>query len=137
MVQVSRQRRSPHGTSSHVLKLANDEAERVTRGKNDTEKEEILLIARSLARTLLHQPTVALRSADLSTDEGQKILRSAHSCQLLELAYDEAERLTRGRSNGERKDVRLIAGAIARALLRQPEIELRSENVSSDSGLEL
>ena len=53
------------------------------------------------------------------------------------MAYDEAERLTRGRSDGERKDVRLIAGAIARALLRQPEIELPSENVSNDSGLEL
>ena len=118
---------------SHVLKLANDEAELITRGRGDTEKEEVLLIARSIARTLLHQPTVALRSADLSTDEGQKLLRSAHSCQLLELAYDEAERLTHGRSERERKDVRLIAGTIARALLRQPEIELPSENISSDS----
>ena len=122
---------------SHVLKLANDEAERLTRGRSDNEKEEILLIARALARTLLHHPTVALRSADLSTDAGQKILRSAHSCQLLELAYDEAERLTHGRSEGERKDVRLIAGALARTLLRQPEMVLPAENRPTDSGQEL
>ncbi|HSG09636.1 MAG TPA: glutamyl-tRNA reductase [Longimicrobiales bacterium] len=60
-----------------ILALAHDEAERRARGKSPEEREELARFARSLARTLLHAPTVAIREADPGTPEGQWLLRAA------------------------------------------------------------
>jgi glutamyl-tRNA reductase len=62
-----------------VLALAQEEAERKARGRTPEEREELLRFARSLARTLLHSPTVAIRDADPSSPEGQWLLRNATS----------------------------------------------------------
>ena len=59
---------------AHVLSLANDEAERLTQGHSPEEREKMRLFARSLARTLLHAPTVALRSADPESPEGRFLI---------------------------------------------------------------
>lgn len=62
-----------------VLAMAQEEAERHGRGKSAEEREELARFARSLARTLLHAPTVAIREADPGTPEGQWLLRAAPS----------------------------------------------------------
>ncbi len=60
-----------------VLALAREEAERRSRGRPEAERDELVQFARSLARTLLHSPTVALREADPESPEGQWLLRTA------------------------------------------------------------
>jgi glutamyl-tRNA reductase len=60
-----------------VLDLARTEAERFGQGRSDEEKEQMRLLARSLARTLLHQPTLALRDADPESPEGRFMLEAA------------------------------------------------------------
>ncbi|MDT8369118.1 MAG: glutamyl-tRNA reductase [Longimicrobiales bacterium] len=60
-----------------VLSMAASEAERYGRGLDDDERERLDRFARALARTLLHQPTVALRDADPGTEEGRQILETA------------------------------------------------------------
>lgn len=60
-----------------VLDLAKAEAERFGQGRSDEEKEQMRLLARSLARTLLHPPTLALREADPESPEGRFLLDAA------------------------------------------------------------
>lgn len=60
-----------------VLDLARAEAERFGQGRNEEEKEQMRLLARSLARTLLHPPTLALREADPESPEGRFLLDAA------------------------------------------------------------
>jgi len=60
-----------------VLQRAEEEADRYARGRSEREREEMRRFARSLARSLLHSPTVALRDADPSGDEGRALLDSA------------------------------------------------------------
>ncbi|MHB1191448.1 MAG: glutamyl-tRNA reductase [Longimicrobiales bacterium] len=62
-----------------ILAVAQEEAERKARGRTPEEREELLRFARSLARTLLHSPTVAIRDADPSSPEGRWLLRNATS----------------------------------------------------------
>jgi glutamyl-tRNA reductase len=62
---------------SQVLDLARAEAERLSRGRSDQEREAIIRFARSVARTRLHRPTLALREADPSTPDGRTLLESA------------------------------------------------------------
>lgn len=62
-----------------VLAMAQEEAERRSRGRSPEEQEDLARFARSLARTLLHAPTVAIRDADPATTEGQWLLRTATS----------------------------------------------------------
>ena len=59
------------------LDVARDEAERQAPGPSSMGRDEMTRFARSLARTLLHAPTVALRDADPSTPEGRLLLESA------------------------------------------------------------
>jgi glutamyl-tRNA reductase len=78
-------RRSRHtasvlrGIREQVMAIAESEANRRSRGLADVEREELQRFARSLARTLLHAPTVALRDADPTSPEGRWLLRSASS----------------------------------------------------------
>ena len=60
-----------------VLDLARAEAERFGQGRTEEEKEQMRLLARSLARTILHTPTVALREADPESPEGRFLLETA------------------------------------------------------------
>lgn len=60
-----------------VLELARAEADRHARGRPAAEQERIHRIVRSVARTLLHQPTAALRDADPSHADGRRLLESA------------------------------------------------------------
>lgn len=60
-----------------VLDLAQAEAERFGQGRSEEEKEQMRLLARSLARTLLHPPTLALREADPESPEGRFLLEAA------------------------------------------------------------
>jgi glutamyl-tRNA reductase len=60
-----------------VLEVARVEAERFARGRSPEEREEVARFARTLARTLLHPPTVALRQADPSNPQGRALLESA------------------------------------------------------------
>jgi glutamyl-tRNA reductase len=62
---------------SQVLELAQSVAERHARGRSEGEREEMRMLARSLARTLLHPPTMALREADPGSTEGRWLLESA------------------------------------------------------------
>lgn len=62
-----------------VLALAQEEAERRSRGRTEAEREDLQRFARSLAQTLLHSPTMAIREADPHSAEGQWLLRSASS----------------------------------------------------------
>lgn len=61
----------------HVLDVAQEEASRFARGRSEEEQEEIRRFARSMARTILHQPTVALREADPESPVGRSILEAA------------------------------------------------------------
>lgn len=60
-----------------ILAMAQEEADRRSRGRSEAEREELARFARSLARTLLHAPTLAIRDADPATPEGQWLLRTA------------------------------------------------------------
>ncbi len=62
-----------------VLETARAEAERYARGRSEKERQDVLRLARSVARSLLHTPTVALRDADPTNAEGRKLLESATS----------------------------------------------------------
>jgi glutamyl-tRNA reductase len=59
-----------------VLALAREEADRLGRGRSREDQEELRRLARSLARTLLHHPTLALRTADPDTPAGRSLLES-------------------------------------------------------------
>ena len=61
----------------HVLDVAQEEASRFARGRSDEEQEEIRRFARSMARTILHQPTLALREADPESPSGRTLLEAA------------------------------------------------------------
>jgi glutamyl-tRNA reductase len=62
-----------------VMAIAESEANRRSRGLDAEERQNLQRFARSLARTLLHAPTVAIRGADPTSAEGQWLLRSASS----------------------------------------------------------
>ena len=62
---------------TQVLELAQSVAERHSQGRTAEEQEEMRMLARSLARTLLHPPTMALREADPESTEGRWLLESA------------------------------------------------------------
>ncbi|MDT8341743.1 MAG: glutamyl-tRNA reductase [Longimicrobiales bacterium] len=62
-----------------ILALAQQEAERRAEGRPDEERQALTRFARSLARTLLHAPTVAIREADPETPEGRWLLHAAPS----------------------------------------------------------
>jgi len=62
---------------SHVLELAETEANRYARGLSEEACEALHRMARSLARRMLHTPTVALREADPETQDGRRLLESA------------------------------------------------------------
>jgi glutamyl-tRNA reductase len=62
-----------------VLSMAAREAERHGQGLTPEQQEALRRFARALARTLLHEPTAALREADPHTDEGRSLLDSAGS----------------------------------------------------------
>jgi len=62
-----------------VMAVAQREAQRRSRGRSEAERQEMERFARSLARTLLHSPTLALRDADPTSAEGQWLMRSATS----------------------------------------------------------
>ncbi len=74
---------------SQVLDLARDEAARFARGRSEDEREAMIRFARTLARTLLHQPTITLRDADPSSAEGRALLESAG--RLFGVLADEAD----------------------------------------------
>ena len=60
-----------------VLELAQAEAERAARGRTEREREELHRLARSLAKAVLHHPTLALREADATRAEGRRLLETA------------------------------------------------------------
>ena len=60
-----------------VLSLAQAEADRQGRGLQEAQRERLHQFARSLARTILHRPTVALREADPATEDGRAVLHAA------------------------------------------------------------
>ncbi len=60
-----------------VLGRAREEAERLARGQSPEARAEAHRLARAVARSLLHGPTVALRQADSSTEEGRRLLDAA------------------------------------------------------------
>lgn len=62
-----------------VLRRASAEAERFARGREPTDREDFRRFARTLARRLLHTPTVALREADPANEEGRVLLESAQA----------------------------------------------------------
>jgi len=68
-----------------VLSMADRAAERHGRGLEPGERETLRRFARSLARTLLHQPTVALRDADPSSRDGRMLIASARQMFGVEL----------------------------------------------------
>jgi len=73
-----------------VLETARAEAERYARGRSEEERKDMLRLARSLARSLLHTPTVALREADPNDAEGRKLLESATSLFGVEPSHGKA-----------------------------------------------
>jgi glutamyl-tRNA reductase len=60
-----------------VLELAQAEAERAGRGRTEREREDLHRLARSLAKAVLHHPTLALREADATRAEGRRLLETA------------------------------------------------------------
>lgn len=62
-----------------ILDLARSEADRAARGRDDDEREVLHRLARSVARAVLHHPTLALREADASRVEGRRLLETASS----------------------------------------------------------
>ncbi len=65
--------------SERVLEQAREAARRHARGLEPEQRETLQRFARSLARTLLHEPTRALREADVRTVEGRGVLRAAEA----------------------------------------------------------
>jgi glutamyl-tRNA reductase len=61
----------------HVLERALTEADRHAGRASDGRRDEMRRLARSVARALLHQPTVALRDADPASERGRALLRHA------------------------------------------------------------
>jgi glutamyl-tRNA reductase len=81
-IQWARSRKSGpilRAVREQILALAHEEAERRARGKSPEEREALTRFARSLARTLLHAPTLAIRKADPSTPEGRWLIDAAPS----------------------------------------------------------
>ncbi|MDX1492988.1 MAG: glutamyl-tRNA reductase, partial [Longimicrobiales bacterium] len=74
----------------HVLDVAKEEAERFARGRSREEQEQIRRFARSMARTLLHQPTLALREADPGSEKGRSILDAAPTLFGVDVASGES-----------------------------------------------
>lgn len=62
---------------ARVLEMAETEVERHARGLSGEDRERMLDFARSFARSLLHQPTAALRQADPQLADGRTLLDSA------------------------------------------------------------
>jgi glutamyl-tRNA reductase len=62
-----------------VIDMASAEADKFCRGLDGDQREAVQTFARSFARSLLHQPTVALRSVDSSTTDGQQFLEQVGS----------------------------------------------------------
>lgn len=60
-----------------VLRRARTEADRLARGRSREEQEQARRLARAVARSLLHTPTVALRDADPTSEEGKRLVESA------------------------------------------------------------
>jgi len=79
-----------------VLDLAREEAERFGQGRSAEEREQLFRFARSLARTLLHAPTVALRAADPESPEGRLLLEQTPT--LFGVGTESAERERPGRT---------------------------------------
>lgn len=84
-----------------VLSIANQEAERFAQGRSKEEREQLQRLARSLARTILHPPTVALRSADPASAEGRFLLEQLPALFGVD-DVDDATRTQRSRSDGGR-----------------------------------
>lgn len=61
----------------HLLSVAEREAERHARGLDPEQRVVLRRFARSLARTILHDPTMALRRADPDSPDGQALLAVA------------------------------------------------------------
>jgi glutamyl-tRNA reductase len=60
-----------------VLLVARREADRFAQGRSEGEREQMRRLARSVARTLLHAPSVALRAVDPNSAEGRAVLKHA------------------------------------------------------------
>lgn len=60
-----------------VLEIAGAEADRFAQGRTAEEREQMHRLARSLARTILHAPTMALRELDSESEEGRSLLAAA------------------------------------------------------------
>jgi len=73
---------------AHVLEVARDEARRYGKGRSLEEREQIERLARSVARTLLHRPTLALRDADPASPEGRSLLEAAPALFGVEVSSD-------------------------------------------------
>jgi glutamyl-tRNA reductase len=64
-------------TRELVLARAAREADRLGRGATSEERERYRVLARAVARSLLHAPTMALRKADATTPEGRSLMETA------------------------------------------------------------
>ncbi len=60
-----------------VLEVARSEADRLSRGEDEEERARTRKLARSIARTLLHAPTVELREVDPESSRGRSLLEAA------------------------------------------------------------
>ena len=60
-----------------ALEVARAEADRIGQSQDEDERVRLRRLARSIARTLLHAPTLALRDADASTPSGRALIESA------------------------------------------------------------
>lgn len=74
---------------SQVLNRALAEAERHAKGASEEQREQMRRLALSVARALLRQPTVILREADPTSDEGRKLLAHATTLFGIEEHADE------------------------------------------------
>lgn len=78
---------------SQVLEMARSVADRHSQGRTEVEQEEMRMLARSLARTLLHPPTMALREADPESPEGRWLLESAAALFGVDEAAENGDRV--------------------------------------------
>ncbi|MEQ8329872.1 MAG: glutamyl-tRNA reductase [Longimicrobiales bacterium] len=67
------------GLREQVLARAQEEAERLARGGSPQDVQQARRLARAVARSLLHRPTVALRDVDPSSPDGRVLLDAAAS----------------------------------------------------------
>ena len=74
---------------SQVLNRALAEAERHAKGASEEQLEQMRRLALSVARALLRQPTVTLREADPTSDEGRKLIAHATTLFGIEEHADE------------------------------------------------